>query len=361
MLPIAIEKIHGGNIAFALSMWRLRLDSLLSVQVFSTLAPLAVSLIDLSQPFKRSHGKESSKSSPTSHQTIEYTAHDLVSFGKRLGAPGLPEDLQRDFKDGILRKCKAIPPRHAKQLRDLLESVMERFGTVYSTWIVDILQAYIICVLGKEPEHKQPESWYMPQDLGCMCKVCISLDLFLKDPKQQANSFSRPVAITDHVVEVLLRANRNYQEALKFDIIRCGERSSALLITKRNVEYDRIHATWVQKAERAKRFLRSLDGGFKQRLQTVLGTSYDDIVELKIVSLERSDIGEPLPGRYQAQPRWKFGDPSQTSEVSSASAGVEQRAMAVHKGSLKSSSSTGTKRKAADSAGEKALPHKRGM
>lgn len=245
-------------------------------------------------------------------------------------------------------------------MKDLLPEIVKVLGTGFSTWLVELFQVYIVRVLGYEPE--QPNNWTMLRLLRCTCAHCNFLDMFLIDPEQQTKSFFREHAIRDHLQTRLQHSGGKHDEGFKFSTTGRGD-FQTLVIEKRHAGYDRKHAAWRSSAADMKSFMRTLDT--KQRLKARLGPSYDNVVNLRIVSLRRSKAGVPVPETYQAPLVWTFERSARILGASSASAAVRNGTETVATRTTTASSRVdvqeSTKRKLADDAADSLQPIKRAV
>lgn len=300
LLPLTIEKNATGNIAFALSLWRLfmrrSIDGTIATRFLSTLAPSTILGIDFSLPLKgmleetrpRHHAPYPSR--PESN----CTGRDLVMFGTCLSTFSLSAE-DHAFHVKIIEECNKNTKTHCgKQILSLLKVETLR----HYAWVGDMVQIYVLRVVGLEPE--RPEHWMPPRRLGCgQCEECRRLDKFLLDQKQTKCSLRAKQSIRTHLELRFASSHRQFRLAT-------DPRGTphALVVEKRHHDYDEQLLAWQQRKESAKKELQSLFS--EQHMRAFLKSRYDDLINARIVTRQLSETtGAPQSGT-QAICSWEY-------------------------------------------------------
>lgn len=302
-----------------------------TIEAFSTLAPSTIPAISL--------------------QTIdEDGVNDLMAFWQCLTKYDLA-GLSNDFMQKVLLDFKTAKPRCIPQMTKIIKRIPEVPGD-HSVWLVALLEIYTIKMTGYEPE--QPVNWSKGPTLGCgNCEECRLLNKFLANPRQKSVRFARAKPSRTHLESMFqpnYRLGFGQSSDGRFSWQTHASGSPHILeITKRYAmfpEYEEEYATWKQKKTRFKQFCCSLAP--EQRLRTLLGSRHDDLVNARIVTLQRLPTGAPVPGTYQAPYPSKAVDiHAETSTASTAS------------GPPATSSAAELKRKASDDDADENRPPKR--
>jgi hypothetical protein len=248
-------------------------------------------------------------------------------------------------------------------LRSLTADGSPAITTAQADWYKDLVLSYMRSVVGFEPE--MPRTWTQPRK-GCgMCDACKILDEFLVDPDRATLTLSKPLPIRKHLADRLgchfIDTRQIRDDASGFTLRTIADKSPHKLeITKRHSLYEQQHAAWKVRADRARRELRKMSS--PQRMRYLLGAGVEDILSLRIVTLQRDGAGR-ADGNYQAAfPRMSHSSvaPSPTPPLSSPpTQGAMSARNANGQVSLSGASARGVKRPAAPEAGENQTPSKR--
>jgi hypothetical protein len=289
LLPKAIEKNVKAKTAFPLSLTRLLLrgaKTLSDVDRAEALAMLASSTID----------------AITFASGAFRSYKCLVNLRSGLVAAKLDDELTR-FQNRILQQWRMSNglDDEANMLSFLEALTGDMVSEEHAAWFRDIIETYIIRVVGFEPE--KPRNWIKSRK-GCgRCDACDDVDRFLVDADEQTQSFSIALTIRKHVASRFGAhfmgtrniSNKDGEFTLSTD---ASTSPHSLNVTKHHHQYKHNHIRWASRADREQRSLNSL--AMKDRLRTLLGAEKtDDVVSLRIVTLRRDSSGA-TSGTYLA-------------------------------------------------------------
>jgi hypothetical protein len=198
--------------------------------------------------------------------------------------------------------------------------------TEYRNLFISCITNFILRCVKEEPA--EPSDW-VQRPLGCSdghCPDCRRLDAFLLSPTETSIQFKAAQDRRKHIERRLPDTSDRFKPC---DLSTTTERRGAphtLVVTKTSATYENDHLGWHLRVKQAKETIAKLAS--PEDLKTVLGDSYEDIIDLKAVTLAGRAAGNEgssvLPG--QRPPLGSVvNPPSNRVSTQSATANVAKR------------------------------------